>query len=213
MKKIYAILGGNFNPIHNGHIYSVQNIAKEINIKKIILLPNHHPPHRNITKTSLQDKINMIKLAINHNNLFTISYLETNYQKIFYTIDTLKKIRKKIGYYTSLCFIIGEDNLQYLYHWKEWKKILYFTHLLILPRQCIKKNNFFFQKWIDLHITKNIHLLHEKPYGLIFFSQIPFIHISSSQIRKNYYEGRSCYGLLPYYVDKYIRLKKLYCSI
>lgn len=210
MKKIYAIFGGNFNPIHNGHIYSAQKVAEEINIQKIILLPNNYPPHRNITKTSIQDKINMIKLAIHNNNLFKISYLETNNQKIFYSIDTLKKIRKRIGDYTSLCFIIGEDNLQNFYNWKDWKKILFLTHLLILPRKCIEKNSFFLQKWINIHITNNINLLYQKPYGLIFFSKIPLIHISSSQIRKNYYEGNSCEGLLPHHVDKYIRLKKLY---
>ncbi|MBZ2279928.1 nicotinic acid mononucleotide adenylyltransferase, partial [Buchnera aphidicola] len=64
--------------------------------------------------------------------------------------------------------------------------------------------------WMKIHVTKNIALLHEKPYGLIFFSQIPMINISSSQIRKNYYENKTCYKLLPYNVEKYILENNLY---
>jgi len=82
MIKLYAVFGGNFDPIHNGHIYLSEQLAKEIYIKKIILLPNHNPPHRDKTETSITDKIKMIKLAIFNNPLFKISYLETK-KKLF----------------------------------------------------------------------------------------------------------------------------------
>jgi len=139
MKKLYAIFGGNFNPIHYGHIYSSERLSKEISISKIIFLPNNNPPHRKKTKTSIIDRIKMIKLAINDNPLFQISYLETKKKHIFYTVETLKKIRMNIGISQSLCLIIGEDNLQNLYLWKDWKKILLYSHLLICPRIHIKK--------------------------------------------------------------------------
>lgn len=83
MNEIYAIFGGNFDPIHYGHIHSAEKIAKEIPIKKIILLPNNNPPHRSKTKTSLQDKLKMIEYAIKNNNLFKISLLETKKKKNF----------------------------------------------------------------------------------------------------------------------------------
>ena len=81
MQEIYAIFGGTFDPIHYGHIRSAENLAKEIEIKKIILLPNHNPPHRYKTKTSLKDKLKMIQYAIKDNNLFEISLLETTKKK------------------------------------------------------------------------------------------------------------------------------------
>lgn len=209
MKEIYAIFGGNFDPIHYGHILSAENLAKEISIKKIILLPNQNPPHRSKTKTSLKHKIKMIEYAIKDNNLFEISLLETTKKK-FYTIDTLKKIRLKIGFLKPLCFIIGEDNLNNLNLWKNWKEILSYVHLLILPRHTIKKNNDELKKWIFLHTIKNKIYLHQKPFGFIFFSSIPSIKISSTQIRQNFNNGKSSRKFLPIEVEKYIFLKNLY---
>jgi len=139
MKKLHVIFGGNFDPIHYGHIYSAEKLAQKLSIKKIILLPNNNPPHRDQTKTSITDKINMIKLAIRHHSLFEVSYLETERKHIFFTIDTLKKIRKKIGFVQSLCFIIGEDNFYKFTLWKDWKTILSYSHLLICPRKYAKK--------------------------------------------------------------------------
>ncbi|CAL4325183.1 nicotinate-nucleotide adenylyltransferase [Buchnera aphidicola] len=210
MKEIYAIFGGNFDPIHYGHITCAKKLVQEISIKKIILLPNHRPPHRNQTKTSILDKINMIKLAIDGNQLFKISYLEIKKNKIFYTIDTLKKIRRKIGYLQPLCFIIGEDNLNNLNLWKDWEKILSLSHLIICPRKYEKKNNNKLKEWIISHTIKDIDILHKKPYGYIFFSTMPTINISSTQIRKNYYEGKNAKGLLPSNIEKYILSKNLY---
>jgi len=139
MKKLYAIFGGNFDPIHYGHLYLAKNLAQEISIEKIIFLPNKNPPHREKSKTSIVDKVKMIKFAINNYRLFQISYLETKKMRFFYTIDTLKKIRKKIGHSRPLCFIIGEDNLKSFNLWKDWKKILFYSHLLICPRNHKKK--------------------------------------------------------------------------
>ncbi|CAL4326502.1 Nicotinate-nucleotide adenylyltransferase [Buchnera aphidicola (Brachycaudus tragopogonis)] len=209
MKKLHAIFGGNFDPIHYGHIYSAEKLAQRLSIEKIILLPNNNPPHRAQTKTSIIDKINMIKLAVYDNSLFEVSYLEIERKHVFFTVDTLKKIRKKIGFLQSLCFIIGEDNLQSFNLWKDWKKILLYSHLLICPRK-YKKKNYSLTQWINSHITRDANILHQKPFGYIFFSDIETINISSSQIRENYFSGKSSYGLLPPMVHKYIILKKLY---
>ncbi|WP_295164215.1 nicotinate-nucleotide adenylyltransferase [uncultured Buchnera sp.] len=213
MKEMYAIFGGNFDPIHYGHITSAEKLAEELSIKKIILLPNHGPPHRSKTKTSIIDRLKMIKFAIKNNQLFKISYLETKKNTTFYTIETLIKIRKKIGYLQPLCFIIGEDNLNNLNIWKDWEKILSLSHLLICPRIHVKKNNSKLKKWIVSHTVNNVNFLYKKPFGFIFFSKISMINISSTEIRKNYYEGKSSYGLLPSKIDKYILSKNLYKNL
>lgn len=109
-----------------------------------------------------------------------------------------------------MCFIIGEDNLNNLNLWKNWKEILSYVHLLILPRHTIKKNNDELKKWIFLHTIKNKIYLHQKPFGFIFFSSIPSIKISSTQIRQNFNNGKSSRKFLPIEVEKYIFLKNLY---
>ncbi len=81
---------------------------------------------------------------------------------------------------------------------------------MILPRKSIKKYNNELDKWISLHTIKNTSYLHQKSCGFIFFSSIPTIEISSTQIRKNFANGESLNGLLPKKVEKYIILKNLY---
>lgn len=208
MKKLYGIFGGNFDPIHYGHIYLAKKLAKEVYIDKIIFLPNNYPPHRPQTKTSIIDKINMIQLAIQDNTLFEISYLEINKNNICYTIDTLKKIREKINYSTALCFIIGEDNLDNFHLWKDWNKILLYTHLIVCPRNHKKKNQLI--DWIKFYLIHDYHFLHQKSFGYIFFSKIPCFDISSTIIRKQYSLGKSCHTFVPKNVNNYILLKKLY---
>lgn len=210
MKKLYAIFGGNFDPIHLGHIQLSQKLAQEISLKKIIFLPNKNPPHKNTTKTCIIERIKMINLAIKKNPLFSISLLETKQEKIFYTVDTLKKIRNKIGFSKHLCFMMGEDNLKYLHTWKNWKDILLYCHLLIFPRVDSKINNYQLKKWVEYYKIKNSNLLYQKSYGFIFFSNINPINISSTQIRNNYFKGKNNDNLLPSIVNKYILLKKLY---
>ncbi|QIE02136.1 nicotinate-nucleotide adenylyltransferase [Buchnera aphidicola] len=208
MKKVYGIFGGNFDPIHYGHIYLAKKLRELVCIDKIIFLPNHYPPHRTRTQTSIVDKINMIKLAIHKYPSFQISYLEAYANHICYTVDTLKKIRKKINYSTSLCFIIGEDHLNTLHLWKNWKQILFYVHLIICPRNYKKKNQL--TNFINSHIIHNFHLLHQKSFGYIFFANIPLFDVSSTQIRKNYSLKKNCNTLLPKNVNDYILLKQLY---
>ncbi|HXK00569.1 MAG TPA: nicotinate (nicotinamide) nucleotide adenylyltransferase, partial [Buchnera sp. (in: enterobacteria)] len=181
MSSLYGILGGTFDPIHYGHIIPAKLLAKEITLKNIILLPNYIPLYRKESITCIKKRLQMIKIAIKEESLFEISTLEIK-QKIFYTIDTLKYIRKKIGYNKPLCFIIGEDNLIFINQWKNWNTLLHFCHLLIFRRNIYNKNKMkpIIKKWIKKNTIKNYHLLHQYSSGLIFFSNTPYINISST---------------------------------
>jgi nicotinate-nucleotide adenylyltransferase len=208
MSSLYGILGGTFDPIHYGHILPAQLLAKEISLKNIILLPNYNPLYRKKSITCIKKRLKMIKIAIRKESLFKISTLEIK-EKIFYTVDTLKYIRKKIGYNKPLCFIIGEDNLTFINQWKNWNTLLHFCHLLIFKRTVDNKNKMIptIEKWIKKHTIKNYHLLHQYPSGLIFFSNTSYVQISSTNIRNNYKQGKKSTDLLPIGVEQYIKKK------
>ncbi|XBC38057.1 MAG: adenylyltransferase/cytidyltransferase family protein [Buchnera aphidicola (Floraphis choui)] len=76
MTSSYAILGGTFNPIHYGHIITSKILAKKINLKKIILLPNYISLYQSKSNVSIKHRIKMIKLAIKGQPLFIINYIE-----------------------------------------------------------------------------------------------------------------------------------------
>uniref|UniRef100_A0A1A9UK54 Cytidyltransferase-like domain-containing protein n=1 Tax=Glossina austeni TaxID=7395 RepID=A0A1A9UK54_GLOAU len=115
MKKkstLIAFYGGTFDPIHNGHVQSAIAIAKLIHLNKIILLPNGIPSHRAAPKTSIEDRIHMIQLAISEipENIFKIDDREIRNLIPSRTFDTFKNIRYEYGRYKPLGFILGQDS-------------------------------------------------------------------------------------------------------
>ncbi|XBC43583.1 MAG: hypothetical protein U0T59_02025 [Buchnera aphidicola (Meitanaphis flavogallis)] len=127
-------------------------------------------------------------------------------------MDTLKEIRKEIGSKKPLGLIIGSDNLITLDKWYKWKELLQWCHLIILARYLHQPNiiSKILKQWIKTHIIKNYILLKERPFGHIFFSNTPYINISSTYIRTSLKNNFSCLNLLPISVINYIKTHKLY---
>ncbi|MEQ5205330.1 adenylyltransferase/cytidyltransferase family protein, partial [Providencia rettgeri] len=69
---LQALFGGTFDPIHYGHLRPVEALANQVGLQKVILLPNHVPPHRPQPEASPTQRLEMVKLAIQNNPLFTV---------------------------------------------------------------------------------------------------------------------------------------------
>ncbi|CAL4323039.1 nicotinate-nucleotide adenylyltransferase [Buchnera aphidicola] len=213
MKLLYAVFGGTFDPFHYGHLISCILLSNEIKIKKIIIIPNNIPPHKKLPKASNQDRFNMIKLSTSNNKLFIIDPIELKNNQISYTIQTLKKIKKKINNNISLGFIIGEDNLNTFYTWHDWESFLKICHIIICPRktnQIILNQHHILNDWINQYKIQNYYNLHRYSSGCIFFSNIPNINISSTQIRNLKKQKKHISKLVHWKVEKYINKNNLY---
>ncbi|AFA41426.1 NAD(P)-dependent nicotinic acid mononucleotide adenylyltransferase [Wigglesworthia glossinidia endosymbiont of Glossina morsitans morsitans (Yale colony)] len=207
MKKkstLIAFYGGTFDPIHNGHVQSAIAIAKLVRLNKIILLPNGIPVHRNMPKTSIEDRINMIQLAISEipENIFKIDYREVRDLMPSWTFNTFKNIRCEYGPYKPIGFILGQDSFLNLPNWYRGLELINFCHLIVCSRS----------KYICNPKLNKIHpdILHYLPCGLIYYALTPVWNISSSIIRLRCHFGMSCNGLIATSVQKYIFKKKLY---
>ena len=71
-----GILGGTFDPIHNGHLYIANEAAAAFSCAKVVFVPCRHPTHRDDAMASAGDRANMVKLAIEDNPLFAFSNVE-----------------------------------------------------------------------------------------------------------------------------------------
>ncbi|MCK5224090.1 adenylyltransferase/cytidyltransferase family protein, partial [Candidatus Calescamantes bacterium] len=66
------LYGGTFNPIHNGHLASVLRLKEHLDAE-LIIIPNGTPPHREAPDTSIEDRMEMLKLAFPKAEDITIS--------------------------------------------------------------------------------------------------------------------------------------------
>ncbi|CAL1328990.1 Nicotinate-nucleotide adenylyltransferase [Candidatus Providencia siddallii] len=214
MKNIlHTFFGGTFDPIHYGHIRPLENLAKQIGLNKINLLPNNITPNHKKPYANYKQRIEMINLAIKNRPLFKINLYEK--KKITsYTIDTLINLRKKIGIKQPIIFIIGEDLLFSINTWKKWDKILNNCHLLVYPRNCYKKiNNLKIKNWLFKNLINDNKRLKYFPNGYIFLAKTPLENISSTEIRQKIFLNKSCDSLTPKTVIQYIKQQNLYQKI
>jgi nicotinate-nucleotide adenylyltransferase len=127
------ILGGTFDPFHNGHFSIIKAIKEYFPNSKILLIPTYQSPFKKESMLSARQRLLLLtKLSIIIPNLIIDPY-EINKEKVSYSIDTIAYIKNKFPSF-DLYFCMGEDAAQSFTKWKNFKSILGLTTLLIVPR-------------------------------------------------------------------------------
>ncbi len=116
MKKV-AILGGSFDPIHNGHIEIAKKVRKALCIDEVWFMPALLTPLKDRTLTPFKDRCEMIKLAIKPYRKFKLCTLEKTLSVPNYTIHTVRKL-KQINPKVKFYWIIGDDQYSQFNSWK-----------------------------------------------------------------------------------------------
>lgn len=192
-----GILGGSFNPVHNGHIQMAKIVSQELGIPEIILLPVGNPPHKSDLESS-EHRYNMLKLAVEGNPGLTVSRIEIDRPGKTYTIDTLRELNA-LYKSSAIYYIIGEDTLPELKTWRECEAVLKTTSFAVVRRA-----------GCDCDIEELLQY-YERKYGTeITVCQKKGLLISSSGIRQAIRKGEDVSGLLPDGVWTYIRKNHLY---
>ena len=89
MSKV-GIFGGTFDPIHLGHLITAQSVKEIRDLDRIIFIPAFISPHKTDAKpSSPEDRLKMIKLAVESIPFFDYSDIEIKKGGVSYTVDTL----------------------------------------------------------------------------------------------------------------------------
>ncbi len=86
-----GLFGGTFDPIHFGHLRAASEVRALLDLPDLRLLPSGHPPHRNATVASAQDRLAMIRLAVENYSDLIIDDRELRRKGRSYMVDTLGK--------------------------------------------------------------------------------------------------------------------------
>lgn len=198
-KKV-GIMGGTFNPIHYGHLLLAETAYHQLELDEVLIMPTKNPYYKKLSNTaSEEDRVNMVKLAIENNDHFQFSSEELERDGTTYTVETLRNLtsaHKDHQYY----FIMGADSLYHIESWKEPEAILEMAVILVAGRDGGSSSSLKSQMaYIMNKYDAKIHLL-----------ESPVMEISSHDIRRRIQNGESIRYLLPDSVADYIYRQKLY---
>lgn len=210
--SLLALYGGTFDPIHYGHLKSVEALARLVKLKSVTIMPNNVPPHRPQPEASSAQRKEMIELAIANHPLFTLDDRELTRTTPSWTVETLEQLRAELGPKQPLAFIIGQDSLLSLHRWHRWETLLTLCHLLVTqrPGYPLTMETPEQQAWLDENVTDAIETLHQQPAGKVFLAQTPLYDISATTIRHRLENHQSCDDLLPPDVLTFIVQQGLY---
>ena len=208
--KTIGLLGGTFDPIHNGHLRIALELYQQLQLNEVRFIPCQQPVIDKSAQANAEHRLQMLQLALNQQPGFIIDNRELQRSSPSYTIDTLISLRAELEN-TTLCFIIGSDSLTNLPRWHRWQELINYAHLIIIPRPNYNlPNTGVLTEFIKQHQTTDPTLLKEKPTGLLYIAPFTPLTISSTYIRQQIQTNLSPRYLLPDPVLQYIQINNVY---
>lgn len=199
-EKRVGILGGTFNPIHNGHIEIGMRMRGEFGLNEVLYVVAGDPPHKDVHELApARDRFEMTQLATMEYPGLWASDVEMHRPGRTYTVDTMRILQAKQPE-AEFVFIAGEDTLYQFETWKDFGQLCKMTEFICVRRPGQKAAG----------AAAQCRLLAEKYDAVIHLSEYTGPDISSTQIRERIAEGKSIKGLVPPAVEEYIYAAGLY---
>ena len=206
-----AILGGTFDPVHNGHIQASLSIQSNFNFDSYYFLPCKTPTLKPPSSANTQQRIEMLQLAIRNHPDFKLDLREIKRDSPSYMVETLTSFRKE-NEHAAITLIMGYDAFLSLPQWYQWERIIELANLLIINRNQFSTHPMpeSISKLLMQHKTEfNTDLL-TKPAGVIYLFNAGNYEISSTHIREELKKNKLVETKLPKEVYEYIKLQALY---
>ena len=199
MRKV-GIMGGTFNPIHNGHLMLAKEALKQFLLDEVLFMPSGTSYMKADQKVeSGQTRAEMTALAIHDNPRFTLSTMEIERAGDTYTYQTLECLKKE-NPDTEYYFIVGADSLFHMAKWAVPECI--FANCCILA--AIRDD-----KSVE-EMNERIDLMSQQYNARIYLMKTMRMDISSTDIRRKLAAGESIEGDVPEAVRIYIEKRGLY---
>ncbi|MBC8209401.1 MAG: nicotinate (nicotinamide) nucleotide adenylyltransferase [Desulfobulbaceae bacterium] len=204
MRKV-GLLGGTFDPVHNGHLHLARVAREYCVLDEVWFQPAVIPPHKDDeTLTSFAHRAQMIELALFDYPEFQLSRVEAGLPVPSYTIDTLNYLQEQQGKSTEFYFIIGADAFLEIQTWKSCDQVLSAVHWIVCGRGQLIQDQIrtLAQKLSYEDLGRDLY--DPRTERMIFLpSDVP-PDISSSLIRQRLASRQSVQGLIPPRVHTYL---------
>ena len=196
-----GIMGGTFDPIHNGHLMLGRYARDLFDLDEIWFMPNGTPPHKTSDSIGTQTKhrVEMVKRAIESEENFVLQLYEVNNQEINYSYLTLEHFRT-VYPEDEFYFIVGADSLFSIEKWRCPERLLKTCVVLAAYRNGKNKKE----------MEEQIAYLNQKFGADIRLLNTPTVDIASRVIRQELKTDEDITDEIPSCVYEYIMEHHLY---
>lgn len=194
-----GVLGGTFDPPHIGHLVIAQEALVYVRLSQVIFAPTSHPPHKSAENhTPIQDRLEMVRLAIAKHPRFSLSRVDVDREGPTFTVDTMRILRRQWDDNTDWFFIMGMDSLAGLLSWHEPEQLIRLCTLAVFKRPGFEAN-------LD-ELARQLPGLRER----IVFIPAPSLDVAASELQRRIRNGEPITHLVPEAVVAYICENELY---
>ncbi len=216
--RFKAILGGTYDPVHLGHLAICRRVRDLFGLSSVVLMPAYTPPHKlDVNITPVEDRLEMLRLAIEDEEGFEISTAEIERGGVSFTLDTLRALREDAAFDAHPLFIVGMDSLVDFPTWHRWETLLREFDFIAVDRPDEEDRPLspeILPRLVRVPEGRRagLDLLSDRDTagGSVYRVALEPIPISSSEIRRRAAAGEDLDGLVPPGVARYIRERKLY---
>ena len=190
-----GILGGSFDPLHNGHLFMAKEAYKQYDLDEVWLIPTGVSPHKDEDKMAApMQRLEMCRIASTHFPFIKACDIEITSGECSYTYLTMQKLTTQFPEHTFF-FIMGADSLDYFEKWRHPEIISSLCKILVVNRD----------EFSESDLKEKIQKINE-----LFPADIQLVHcekydISSTEIRS----GNKLEDVLPE-IKNYILNNHLY---
>jgi nicotinate-nucleotide adenylyltransferase len=188
-----GIMGGTFDPIHNGHLVCAEEARLQFRLDEVVFVPAGAPWQKQGVSPA-EDRYLLTMIATASNCHFSVSRIDIDRGGPTYTVDTLQAFRAFYGEEAELFFITGTDAVAEILTWKDPEAVLDQAHFIAANRPSYSLSD------------EHRELFRDR----VSVMEIPALAISSTDIRQRVAEGRTIRYLLPREVRDFIVERGLY---
>ncbi|MCK8516242.1 nicotinate-nucleotide adenylyltransferase [Methylonatrum kenyense] len=213
MSRLLGLLGGTFDPVHNGHLRAALDVCEAGQLDQLRLLPCHIPPHRQTPRVDAATRLQLLQAAIHGEEpRLVVDDRELRRDAVSYTVDTLHSLHLDFPA-ARLCLLLGTDTFNGLPSWHRWRELGELAHLVVMQRPDFSATDDpVLARWMRERRTEDWTDLRAEPFGRVLFQPVAQLGISASLVRQRLAAGRSARYLVPEPVWQQIQQQQLYAA-
>ena len=193
--KRIGVLGGTFDPVHNGHIAVASLALTALDLDEVVFVPAADPYLRSSPRALIGHRCEMVRLVTEDYAGFLLSTVDAARTGRTYTLDTLTDLKSEKDTELELVLLLGADAAHSFDQWKNPTAILELASLAVFSRP---------------GEMDPASLPHDHPARTAVYVDELDVQISATEIRERLRDGKSAADLLPEKVIGYIRQNGLY---